>query len=318
MNAYLKQYPSFFQLMVFIGIYLGCTLIYYLLFMAWGMPHFTGITAYELQNDYQNNPGVLEVMKWMQLLYSVVSFLIPAWLFFYLSDPQPSQFGGLRGTSFRWGAAGVSVVLLLFSLPLVGILSDWNQLIHFGSLDQSVRELNEKAREATKVMLRMSDWPALLYNLMLIAVVPAIAEEMFFRGVLQPLFIRMFRRAWIGILLAAVVFSLLHGEMLGFLPRVALGIVLGLIYYFSGNLWYSIAAHFFNNGFQIVLVFLFQKHYIDYDITRDEPTPLAAGLISLILVAGLFFLFEKYFTGKRVPGLLEKQPERRRPEAEKN
>lgn len=318
MNAYLKQYPSFFQLMVFIGIYLGCTLIYYLLFMAWGMPHFTGITAYELQNDYENNPGVLEVMKWMQLLYSVVSFLIPAWLFFYLSDPQPSQFGGLRGASFRWGAAGVSVVLLLFSLPLVGILSDWNQLIHFGSLDQSVRELNEKAREATKVMLRMSDWPALLYNLMLIAVVPAIAEEMFFRGVLQPLFIRMFRRAWIGILLAAVVFSLLHGEMLGFLPRVALGIVLGLIYYFSGNLWYSIAAHFFNNGFQIVLVFLFQKHYIDYDITRDEPTPLAAGLISLILVAGLFFLFEKYFTGKRVPGLLEKQPERRRPEAEKN
>lgn len=311
MNAYLKQYPSFFQLMIFIGIYLGCTLIYYLLFMAWGMPHFTGITAFELQNNYGSNPRVLEVMKWMQLLYSVVSFLIPAWLFFYLAHPNPLRFGGLAGAPFHRGGILVGIVILLFALPMVGVLSDWNQMIHFGSLDQSVRELNQQAEDVTKAMLKMPGWASFFYNLMLIAVIPAIAEEMFFRGVLQRLFVRMTRRAWIGILIASIFFSLFHGEMLGFIPRVALGIVLGLIYYFSGNLWYSIAAHFFNNAFQILLVFLFQQHYISYDITKDEATPVIAGLISLALVIGLFIIFKRFFAPKGVVGLWERQADSR-------
>lgn len=309
MNGYLKQYSSFFQLMVFMGIYLGCTLIYYLFFMGWAMPHITGITAFDLQNGFMTNPRLLEVMKWMQLLYSIVSFLIPAWLFLYLSHPNPLNYGGLKGQPFRWGGLFLGVIILFFSLPLVGVLSDWNQLIHFGSLDQSLRELNQKAQDATQAMLKMPNWASFLYNIMLIAVIPAIAEEMFFRGVLQQLFVRMTRRAWMGILIAGVVFSLLHGEMLGFFPRAALGVVLGLIYYYSGNLWYSILAHFFNNAFQIALVFLFQQHYIKYDITKDEATPLIAGLISLLFVIGLFVLFRKFFSRKNIPGLLERQPD---------
>lgn len=309
MNGYLKQFPSFFQLLTFIGIYLGCTLIYYFFFMAWGMPHLTGITAFELQNGDMSNPRLLEVMKWMQILYSIVSFLIPAWLFFYLSHPKPHHFAGLTGKTFRWSGAIVGIVILLVSLPAVGVLSDWNQQIHFGSLDQSLRQLNQKAQDITQAMLKMPDFASLLYNLALIAVIPAIAEEMFFRGVLQRLFVKMSRRAWIGILIASIVFSLLHGEMLGFFPRVALGIVLGLIYYYSGNLWYSILAHFFNNAFQIMLVFLFQKHYINFDITQNEPTPLIAGAISVLLMIGLVIIFRKYFTGKAVPGLMERQPD---------
>lgn len=307
MNAYLKQYPTFFQFIIFIGIYLGCTLIYYFVFMAWAMPHFTGITAFDLQNGDLTNPRLLDVMKWMQLLYSVVSFLVPAWLFFYLSHPRPYRYAGLSGAAFRWTGLLLSIAVLLFSLPLVGVLSDWNQHIHFGSLDQSLRELNRKAQEMTKAMLAMPSWGALVYNLLLIAVIPAIAEEMFFRGVLQRLFIKMSKRAWIGILIAAVVFSLMHGEMLGFFPRIALGIVLGLIYYYSGNLWYAIGAHFFNNAFQIVLVFLFQKHYIQYDITQDEPTPLLVGIISLLVIVGLVMLFKKYFAGEQVAGIYKRQ-----------
>lgn len=309
MNGYLKQFPSFFQLMAFIGIYLGCTLIYYFVFMAWAMPHLTGITAFDLQNGDLSNPHLLDTMKWMQMLYSIVSFLIPAWLFFYLSHPRPHRFAGLTRISFRWTGAVVGIVILLVSLPAVGVLSDWNQQIHFGSLDHSLRQLNQKAQEITQALLKMPDLGSLLYNLVLIAIIPAIAEEMFFRGVLQRLFVRMSRRAWIGILIASIVFSLLHGEMLGFFPRVALGIILGLIYYYSGNLWYAILAHFFNNAFQIALVFLFQKQYINFDITQNEPTPVIAGGISLLLVIGLVVIFRKYFTGKAVPGLLEKQPD---------
>ncbi|TAM96015.1 MAG: CPBP family intramembrane metalloprotease [Chitinophagaceae bacterium] len=306
MSRYLKQQPLSFQLIVIIGIYIGLNAIYYLLFMGFLMPHWTGITAFDLQNGDLKNAYLLEVMKWMQMLYSVFTFLVPALIFFYLSDPEPLRYGGFRG-NFRLTGAMMSIVVLLLAMPAVGVLGDWNQHIHFGSLDQTFRQLNQKATDLTNAMLQMKSWGSMWYDMVLIAVIPAIAEEAFFRGVLQRLFIRMSKRAWIGILIASVVFSLLHAEMLGFFPRAALGIVLGLIYYFSGNIWYSILAHFINNGLQVFLLFLFQHHYIKYNINTNEPTPLIAGIISFAVVIGLFIVFWKFIKQYPVPGIFAKQ-----------
>jgi membrane protease YdiL (CAAX protease family) len=304
MTSYLKKYPPLFQLVVFFGISLGCFLIYNFLFMGWLMPHVTGFTAYDLQNGDLTNGYLLEVMKWMQMLYSFFCFLVPALLFFYLSHPEPLRYAGMR-EKFHFNAAFLAIVILLLSLPMVGVLADWNQHIHFGSLDHSLRQWNQKLEEMTKAMLTMRGWGSLLYNLALIAVIPAVAEEMFFRGVLQSLFIRVSRRAWAGILIASVVFSLLHAEMLGFFPRLALGAILGVIYYVSGNLWYSILAHFINNGFQVVLLFLFQHHYINYDISSNQPTPVVAGVVSLAITVGLFVVFWRFIPGRSTPGILQ-------------
>jgi membrane protease YdiL (CAAX protease family) len=299
MTSYLKKYPTSFQVIVFVGLYIGCTAIYYFVLMAWAMPHLTGVTLTDLQSGDMANPYLMEVMKWMQLLYTVVSFLIPAWLFFYLSDPSPLRYAGMRAR-FRTSAIVLAILILVASLPMVGVLGDWNQQIHFGSLDQSLRALNEKAQQITRAMLVMPDGGSLVFNLILIALVPAIAEEMFFRGVIQRLLVRITRRAWLGILIASIIFSLLHGEMLGFFPRVALGVVLGLIYYISNNLWYPIAAHFVNNGFQVLLFFLFQHHYTTYDISKSEPTPLVAGILSLAVVVVLCWVFWQFRRGEGV------------------
>lgn len=309
MSTYLKQQPLSFQLIAIIGIYIGLNAIYYFLFMGVLMPHLTGVTAFDLQNGDLKNTYLLEVMKWMQMLYSVLTFLVPALIIFYLSDPKPMHYAGFR-SQFRTTGIVLSIIILLLAMPAVGVLGDWNQNIHFGALDQTFRQLNQKATEITNAMLRMKNWGSLLYDLLLIAVIPAIAEEAFFRGVLQKLFIRMTKRAWIGILIASVVFSLLHAEMLGFFPRAALGIVLGLIYYYSGNLWYSIIAHFFNNGIQVVLLFLFQHHYIHYNINTNEPTPLPYGIISFLVVIGLFFVFWRFVKQRPVDGIFERLKER--------
>lgn len=306
MSTYLRQQPLSFQLITIIGIYIGLNAIYYFLCMGWLMPHWTGITAFDLQNGDLKNAYLLEVMKWMQMLYSVLTFLVPALLFFYFSDPEPFRYGGFRG-NLRPTEAVTSIIILLLALPAVGVLGDWNQNIHFGSLDQTFRQLNQKATDITNAMLQMKTWGSLCYDLVLIAVIPAIAEEAFFRGALQSLFIKMSKRAWIGILIASVIFSLLHAEMLGFVPRAALGIVLGLIYYFSGNLWYSILAHFINNGLQVFLLFLFQHHYIKYNINTNEPTPLIAGIISFAVVTGLFIVFWKFIEQYPVRGIFAKQ-----------
>jgi membrane protease YdiL (CAAX protease family) len=291
--APLNKYSPFLQLVIFIGIYLVCTLIYSLVFMGWILPHTFGVTAFDLQNGNLDDPYLMQIMKLVQLFYSIFSFLVPALIFVYLAYSKPMKETGL-GPKFYPGWALFGIIILICSLPAVGVLSDLNRQIHFGPLDQTFRSLQQKAKEVTQAMLIMPNSGSLLFNIFIIAVIPAIAEEFFFRGVLQRLLVVITNSAWIGVGLAAIVFSLLHAEMLGFFPRVALGIVLGGIYYFSGNLWYSITAHFFNNGFQVVLVYLYQQHVITQDITQNTPTPFSLGIISVIVVAGMFFIFQKF------------------------
>ena len=83
-----------------------------------------------------------------------------------------------------------------------------------------------------------------MFSLALLALLPAIAEEFFFRGVLQRLLTQLVRNGWLAVFITAVFFSAIHMQFLGFVPRVVLGFVMGAIYYLSGNLWLSIAGHF--------------------------------------------------------------------------
>lgn len=284
----LSKYSPALQLVIFLGIYVVCSFIYSIIFLGWILPYGFGITSSDLESG---QPA--EAIKFIQLLYSVFCFLVPAWVFSYLTFSRPMRETGLR-SRFYAGWALFGIVILIASLPAVGVLSDINHRIHFGPMDQAFRAMEQRAREITKTMLVMPNAGSFLFNIFIIAVIPAIAEEFFFRGLLQRLLIRITKRAWLGIGIAAVVFSLLHGEMLGFLPRIALGIVLGAIYYFSKNLWYAIIAHFFNNAFQIVMVYLYQQNMITQDIMQDNPTPFIYGVISVIAVTGLFFIFRRF------------------------
>lgn len=285
-TSYLRHQSPWLQMIVFTGITVGCILVYSLAVMGWVLPHLTGLTMFELQKGDLSNPRLLMVLKTVQLGYTLTAFALPAWLFFYLSDPRPMVYAGMKAP-FRGKAFAIALGTLFCAMPVVGVLNDWNQALHFGSMDKALRDVQEQAEAMTRSMLTMSGWGSLAFNLLLIAVVPAIAEEWLFRGALQRLLIRL-SRPWIGILLAAVFFSLAHGEMLGFLPRVALGVVLGLVYYLSGNLWYAIGLHMVNNAAQVILVFLFQHQYIQYDIMQDQPTPLLAGVIGLLMTVALF------------------------------
>ena len=128
----------------------------------------------------------------------------------------------------------------------------------------------------------------LLNMLVVLALLPAVAEELFFRGILQRIFIQMTRRPWIGIIITAIIFSALHGQFLGFIPRMVLGIVLGALYWYSGSLYPGMLAHFLNNAVQIVLV------YVSPEFLEKE-VHFGAGIIagSTLLVVGLTWWMAK-------------------------
>lgn len=140
----------------------------------------------------------------------------------------------------------------------------------------------------------MPSFQDFMINILIVAVVPAVAEELFFRGVLQQLIKEASKSSHLAVWMTAVLFSAFHFDITGFIPRVLLGALLGYVFLWSGNLLVSMTGHFINNAAQVVLVYLFQTGNISYDASGDEPTPFYITVIfTLAMIATIYFFYKK-------------------------
>jgi membrane protease YdiL (CAAX protease family) len=151
-----------------------------------------------------------------------------------------------------------------------------------------------------------------LINLLVVAVIPAIFEEMCFRGALQRIMIQMFGNPWTGIVVTSILFSAFHMQFQGFFPRMFLGILLGAVYWYSGSLWANILAHCFFNGIQVVAATYYPS------VVNDNPSvPVLVILISAVFVIGLLArmseLRRQALAAGRTDTNLVDGPEARRP-----
>lgn len=288
MTGYLKQSSPSLQFAAFIGIFIGFMLIYGT-FLYTGFPALSGYTIEQLQNTGTTGPKVIAYLKLVQFLYTLVVYLLPALLFAYLSDPSPA---GWLGLNKKPKALPLILALLIMycSLWAVDLTAEWNQ--HW-NIPASMRQMEEQADVLVDRMLQMPRFSDLLINLVLIAVLPAIGEEVFFRGVLQRLVIQMVKLPWLGVLITAILFSAVHMQILGFVPRVLLGFLLGAIYLLSGNLWLSITGHFLVNGIQVVAVYLYQAKLIQEDPSKLGTTSWYVALISALVTLSLLWVLRK-------------------------
>ena len=136
--------------------------------------------------------------------------------------------------------------------------------------------------------LKIRNWYDVYVNIIVIALLPAICEELFFRGALQRVMIHLTKSPVLGIIIAAFLFSALHLQFAGFLPRMFLGIVLGVLYWYSGSLWTCMLAHFVFNGIQVIIVSYAPK-YINVN-----PSPaLFAAIVSIIAVSGVLYYYSR-------------------------
>ena len=124
-----------------------------------------------------------------------------------------------------------------------------------------------------------------MITIFLVGVLPAIGEELFFRGILQKLFIQVFKKAWPGIIFTAFLFSAFHMQFMGFLPRMALGIILGALYWYSGSLYTSMLGHFVFNTINILLIY-----FKAADMNSKTSTGLVFSFIGLASMALVIFL----------------------------
>jgi membrane protease YdiL (CAAX protease family) len=181
------------------------------------------------------------------------------------------------------------IFLILLAIPLVLFTYNLNQAL---PLPESLRMLEEQANESIKGLLQMDNGLELFANLFLIALLPALGEELVFRGVVQQ---QLMRRMgpWVAIVLGAAIFSFIHFQFEGFLPRMLLGVLLGWLYWRSGNIWVPIGAHFVNNAFQVVGQFLYSRELSTVDLEQDIEVPWLVAAISASIVVGIIFWSER-------------------------
>ncbi len=232
--------------------------------------------------------------KLLQMLATFVLFGIPAIVFMRITFVRQ----GLFELGFRPADKALFYVLgafiLLFAFPFEAWLGIINR--HF-PLPDSLIKAEDVAEQQVKRLLTAGNAFAVAFNLVVVAVVPAIFEEMFFRGVVQRLLTGITKRPWVAICIAAAIFSFMHWEFLGFLPRFFLGILLGAMFFYSGSIWTCVLAHGLFNGVQVLLL-----NYSPVFMDNKNPTiPAYAVLLSLLSVIVLLVAMRRLSSQSQSP-----------------
>ena len=232
-------------------------------------------------------------LKIGQGISSALMFIAPPIILYAFTRMEPMRQIGFRKPA-HWWTVFIGIALMFVSLPLTNILGTWNEKAHFGEfLETFLKMLEDAAGDLTERMLQVDTIWGLLGNLLVIALIPAIGEELTFRGVVQQALTRRCN-PHVAIWLSAFIFSFIHFQFYGFLPRMFLGLILGYMFYYSGSLWTSILMHFVNNGTAVVVAYLDYKGLANVDWEHFGSTSNIPLLIaSLVLTVGMIVIVAK-------------------------
>lgn len=223
-------------------------------------------------------------------------FLLPSLAFAWLFHGRAVDFLKMDLRGRKWLLALVALVVLLLLMPINDWLAYWNKMWQVGPLEPILRKQSEAAAELTEQLLSSDLVGDLLLQLLVVALLPAVCEEMFFRGCLQQTMCRWFGNGHVAVVVASLVFSLAHGDIYGLVPRFVLGVLLGYCFMLSGSLLVNVCVHFFNNAIVVAAYFLYHRRLILLD--PSEPLFFSWPLTIVCGVAALL-LFMVYFAQKR-------------------
>ena len=272
----------------FTGMILGNLLLAGLLQAAGLDPGFlSGILPEEMDR------GSRDFMRVTTLLVHLCSFTLPAIAFSYWLNQKEWKNDLALSRPPEGRAVAIGIAFIALSFPLSQYLYWWN--LQF-PLPEKVLEMEQSAGEMVKAFVKMDDWGELLLNLLTIGFVAALGEELIFRGLLQPRLCQIFKNEVLGIWIGAFLFSAIHLQFAGFLPRMLLGAVLGYLFHWTRNLWVPIIAHFFFNGAQIVVQYFFKTQMDQLDPENMQRPHWALAVIPLALMALLAQFFKKRTT----------------------
>ncbi len=253
----------------------------------------TGRSIFAMEKDMMD-PQFAGAIRILQLVSTFFIFFIPAVLAAMILSRKPFRFLGFN-MYFSLRQLGMVILIMGVALPLVGALSEINKMVPVpASWEATFRKLEETYEKQVKVLAHITGWGEYIISMIIMALAPAIFEETLFRGGMQNILQKLSRNPWISIGFTSIVFSLIHFSYYGFLPRVALGVILGLIFYYSQSIWLSIFAHFFNNAIVVTEMFYLSRKGKPVEEAMNDTFPVWWGIIAMAALMIFFRIFRKF------------------------
>ena len=276
----MKSSHPFMQLLVMVAMSLGAILVVSVLSVPFV---FAGIDV--------SSGTALSILESVS---QVLMFALPVVLMtlIYYRGRQ-REYYRLDFSGRRWLTALVGVALLLLLMPLIERLTMWNDSWDLGRVGELLRSLQDQTEAAVKDMMSATTVGGLLANLLVVALIPAVCEELFFRAGVQNLLQRWWKNPHVAIWVTALIFSLVHGEMFAIVPRFVLGALLGYLYVYGRSLLPNVLVHFTNNAIAVVIYWLIARGVLDLD--PDAPIDFGLLLTVCCTIAAVAVMWVTFF-----------------------
>lgn len=263
---------------------------------------WTNATGKSLQTLTETglDPAHKNMYRLVQVITAVIGYLLPALVTAFLLNRRPLRLLGVT-QGFSFSQALLSIVILASALFVATGFSYITTIFPYPeSWVQQFDLMEKRYSDQMSATLSLEQPMDLILAIIVMAVFPAIGEEVFFRGGLQNFLSRGTGRPWLAIVVTSILFSLAHFSFYGFLSRVVLGITLGALFHYSGRLWVSIFAHFLNNALLIVLLYVYMHQGKTVSEMMLESKGNLLGLIAIPVLIVLLAAFKKVSTPNRV------------------
>ncbi|MBT1701195.1 CPBP family intramembrane metalloprotease [Fulvivirgaceae bacterium PWU4] len=269
------------------------------------MPFYNGSgeELFAAIQDPINHPEVKVPIYIIQGFATLIGLIVVPALFMARSGRAVAEF--FRNQKTEWVPILITVFVVVIFMAVNSVFVEWNSNFKFPDFELArkfeawAREKEDTAAELTEFLTRFKSQGELLIAIIVIAVLPAIGEEIVFRGLIQNELHRATKNVHASVWIAAVLFSAIHLQFFGFVPRVLLGALFGYLYYWSGNLTLAILAHFVNNGVSVMAMYFYQQGAFEYDMESTESAPITVVIICTLMTAALLFYFHRYFQHRK-------------------
>ncbi|MDF3077919.1 MAG: Abortive infection protein [Sphingobacteriaceae bacterium] len=246
-------------------------------------------------------PNSIGYLKLIQIFSTIGTFIVPALFFGWLESGSPSYY--LKLNSFPILLGVLAIVILFAAYPLLDLSVTLNKQMKLPEslhwMEEWMRQKEDEMAALTKQLLSADSPAGLAVNLLMIAILPAIGEEFIFRGCLQNTVWRWTKNYHLAIWITAFVFSAIHVQFLGFLPRMLLGALLGYLLVWGRSIWLPILAHFTNNATSVIAAYIYQKNGQPLDkLDQPQTTNPIAYIASLFITGFLLWQFYRWHKGR--------------------
>jgi uncharacterized protein len=261
----------------------------------------TGKSITAMQNE-MDDPANSNAVKVIQCITAVVGFFIPAVFTAFLLNRKPMKLIGFSA-KINWKQVSLVLAIMFTAIFVSFFLSYLNEKIPITqSWKLKFDKMENDYNNQVQAIIGLNSPGEYILALIIMAFLPALCEETLFRGGLQNFLTRSTKMPWLSVVIVSLLFSAAHFSYYGFLSRFFLGVILGLLYQYSGKIWLNIIAHFLNNAFALTALYIYKLQGKPLKETMADTSSTTLGILALpVLLILLYWFYKISATKKELP-----------------